>query len=97
MEKNTSISFEKFTEGSLKEFAVVYDQFYPQVFYLTLRFGVNIADAEDITKETFIKLFRLRDQIGSESEIRAFLFISARNSCIDYLRHSTKKRQSFEK
>lgn len=42
--------------------------------------------AEEIVSDTFIKLFRLRLNFDSITNIRAFLYITARNACFNAIR-----------
>lgn len=39
--------------------------------------------AEEIVSDSFVKLWLGRDRISSESSIKAFLFISTKNACLD--------------
>lgn len=44
-------------------------------------------EAEDIALETFVKLWRLIDRFDNHNNLRAFLYVTVRNACYDYLRH----------
>jgi RNA polymerase sigma-70 factor (ECF subfamily) len=50
-------------------------------------------EAQDIATEVFMTLFNLHDHFNSEPNIRSFLYVSARNRCINYLK--TKKRSDI--
>ena len=40
--------------------------------------------AEEIVSDSFVKLWTGKDRIKSESSIKAFLFISTKNACLDH-------------
>lgn len=44
-------------------------------------------EAEDIVLETICKLWRLIDRFDNVNNLRAFLYVTVRNNCFDYLRH----------
>ncbi|PPL02717.1 sigma-70 family RNA polymerase sigma factor [Parapedobacter indicus] len=73
--------------------------------YLMLKFGNSLRffaysiirnkeAAEEIVSDLFYKLWERREQVESLDKIKAFLFISARNACYDYLDLSTNRIQS---
>ncbi|MEZ4850013.1 MAG: RNA polymerase sigma-70 factor [Bacteroidia bacterium] len=49
--------------------------------------------AEEITQNVFIKLWEKREEIDPEKSVRAYLFRSVKNRCLNYLRDN-KKYQS---
>lgn len=75
-----------FKEGSKEAFAAVYKSHYAALFFFVRRFVIDRAEAEDITAETFIKLWKIRHNFDSHQNIKAFLYITARNACLDCLR-----------
>ena len=75
-----------FREGNKEAFAAVYKSLYPALFFFVKRFVVDKAEAEDITAETFIKLWKIKHNFESHQNIKAFLYITARNACLDCLR-----------
>jgi RNA polymerase sigma-70 factor (ECF subfamily) len=44
-------------------------------------------DAEDLTADVFVKLWKLRANLQTIKNIEAFLYITGRNACLDFLRH----------
>ncbi|MBN9382782.1 MAG: RNA polymerase sigma-70 factor [Chitinophagaceae bacterium] len=86
------ISIDRFREGDRDEFKRVYDSCYEELYIFAYNLVRKETEAQDITSETFIKLWRLRGNFESLSNIRAFLFVTCRNACIDYLRFLQKQR-----
>lgn len=76
----------EFKQGSKEAFAEVYKTHYASLFFFVKRFISDRQEAEDITAETFIKLWKIRHNFDSHQNIKAFLYITARNACLDCLR-----------
>lgn len=55
----------------------------------------NMEDAEDISVDVFVELWKRIENFNTEDNIKAFLFITAKNKCLNYLK-SKKKRRTCE-
>jgi RNA polymerase sigma-70 factor (family 1) len=75
-----------FNSGSSVAFTEVYNKFYPSVFYFARRF-VNPEDAEDITADSFYKLWKINKSFPSLQSVKVFLQVNVRNACINHLEH----------
>ena len=60
--------------------------------YCRWQFGINDL-AEDLTQETFLKVFRSLNQYRQRGHFKSWLFCIARSVCIDELR---KRRFEYE-
>ena len=69
------------TDFKLKVFSLS-ERLFPMVF----RMLGNSANAEDAIQEIMMKLWEKRDQIEQHPNITGFVFLTARNYCIDTLR-----------
>lgn len=81
----------QFTQGDTRAFTAIYNIYYPRLFNFTKRMLDNREDAQDITAETFVKLWRLHENFSTPDKIRAFLFVTARNACYDYLKYNARE------
>ena len=77
----------RLASGEAEAFTSLYRHYYQRIYYYAKTFLPDKNDAEDITADTFIKLWNRRDSFQSINSITSFLHITARNSCFDYLRH----------
>jgi RNA polymerase sigma-70 factor, ECF subfamily len=59
-----------------------------RVFVQIYRIVGNVADAQDLTQETFIKALQHQDQIKDEQKAAHWLSRIATNTAIDFLRRS---------
>jgi RNA polymerase sigma-70 factor (ECF subfamily) len=64
------------------------------IFAYIYRWLHNRADAEDLTQDVFIKMFRALHTYSRQSSFRAWLYCIARNRVIDFLRR--KKPSAVE-
>lgn len=85
-----------FTQGQEKGFRAVYKLYNQQIFYYTFKLLSSKEESEDITAETFIKLYKLHARFDELPKIKKFLYTTARNSCIDHIR-KVKRQRTFRK
>jgi RNA polymerase sigma-70 factor (ECF subfamily) len=73
-------------EGSDEAFSELVGFYLKPVFNFVYRMSGNAKDAEDITQEVFIKLWKNLKKYESGKNFKAWLFSIARNTAIDRLR-----------
>ncbi len=78
--------------GNERAFNELLVRYQNDVYQLTCRFLGDPLEAEDITQETFLRLFRTACRYTPQASLRTFLFRIAKNLCIDFVR---KKRPEF--
>lgn len=76
--------------GDLDE---LYQTYFDDVYKYLLFFTNNQNDAEDLTQETFIKVFRKFGSFQHKSSVKTWIYSIAKNIAIDYFRK--KKTLSF--
>jgi RNA polymerase sigma-70 factor (ECF subfamily) len=93
MEQFADDLISQFNQGNSRAYTTIYNLCAPSIYYFAKRFVGDREVAEDITADTFIKLFRLHANFDSLINIRAFLRITTRNACLNYLRDLKSKDQ----
>lgn len=83
---------DSFSAGEEQAFSTVYTQFYERIYYFAKRYLDSGPDAEDLTADTFVKLWSRRSTFCSLESISIFLYTAARNNCIDFIRHAKMKQ-----
>ncbi|HVV07400.1 MAG TPA: sigma-70 family RNA polymerase sigma factor, partial [Puia sp.] len=87
-----NFSIELFRTGDGHQFKYVYELYYEPI----LRFVYNLVRSEqetqDITIETFVKLWQLRANLENLTNIKAFLYVTSRNACLDHFRKLQRQR-----
>jgi RNA polymerase sigma-70 factor, ECF subfamily len=81
-----SETLQAFTRGEKNALSAVYNRYYHEILYFTHKLTASKEEAEDITIEIFLKLFKMHERFTNEPNIKAFLYITARNNCLNYFR-----------
>ena len=92
----TSELISGFRRGTLQAVHNLYTTYYASLLYFAERIIRNPVPAREIVVETFIKLLNRRSYFDNQADIKAFLFITARNSCMDFLRYAKNGGQVEE-
>lgn len=78
--------FRQISHDRRKGFESLYKQEFVSIFYFVKRFVAEQQAAEDITTETFLKLWERIEDFINMTGVRAFLYRVAKNSSLNYLR-----------
>jgi len=76
-------------EGDRRAFEMLLDQYETRVYRLVLRYVPSVADAEDITQEIFLGIYRNICGFRGESSLSTWIYRVAMNHCLE---HRRKKR-----
>jgi RNA polymerase sigma-70 factor (ECF subfamily) len=66
-----------------------------RIYPMVARMLGNGANAEDAIQDIMIKLWDKRKQIGQHPNITGFVFLTARNYCVDILKKKRLERNDF--
>jgi RNA polymerase sigma-70 factor, ECF subfamily len=64
-----------------------------KVFHIGYKFTGRHDDAEDLTQEIFLKLFRSLEKFNRDADFSTWLSSVARNFCIDHYRASKREKE----
>jgi RNA polymerase sigma-70 factor (ECF subfamily) len=67
-------------------FKKVFLPYHKKLYRMAYRFLENQADAEDMVQETYIKLWRKREELESLINPESFTVTLLKNNCLDFLR-----------
>lgn len=82
----------EFTQGNTQAFNEVFDNFRMPIFYFVKKIINDSHTAEEITSDTFLKLYRRREKFTSYNTIKSFLYITARNATFDHLKQRQRRK-----
>ena len=68
---------------ALKE---IYLSHYNALFFFAYRLVRNAVEANDVTSDCFVKLWRQHARFKNSANVKAFLYLTCRNACFDILR-----------
>lgn len=85
-------------EGSQQAFYHLVDQFQAQVLNTCLGFVPRMQDAEDLTQEVFLEVFRSVERFRGEARLSTWIYQIAVRKCLEYIRYQNRqKRWAFMK
>jgi RNA polymerase sigma-70 factor (ECF subfamily) len=88
---------ERFAAGDLEAFEALFRQHQREVYAWTVRIVRDRGAAEDLTLETFWRIYRARERFHpSCGNFRAWARRIATNAALDHLRHARKETELSE-
>jgi RNA polymerase sigma-70 factor (ECF subfamily) len=78
--------------GDPDAFADIFRHYRPRIHAYCYHILGNVADAEDLTQETFLRAYRALDQTADRLALSAWLYRIAGNACTDLLRRRQTAR-----
>jgi RNA polymerase sigma-70 factor (ECF subfamily) len=79
-----------FKKGDTQAFAYIYRLYYSRLVFFARALVGDAADAEDIVANVFIKLWQRHADFETLLNIKAFLYIAARNAAFDFLKYERR-------
>lgn len=73
-------------EGDLTAFNVLFNAFYYQLYFYCRKYISDPDDAKDLLQNVFLRLWEKRGEIEIEVSLKAYLFRSVHNECLNYIR-----------
>ena len=85
---------ERFAAGDLEAFEALFRQHQNEVYRWTVRIVRDTGAAEDLTVETFWRIYRARQRFDpAAGNFRAWAHRIATNTALDHLRHARKETE----
>src|SRR5689334_3473843 len=72
--------------GDKKAFEQLLDAYEARVYRLALRFTGNVSDAEDVTQEIFLGVYRGLAHFRGDSALGTWIYRVAMNHCLEFRR-----------
>lgn len=82
--------YHRFLEGDKNALAEIIRDYKDGMIFFLNGFCGNYAVAEDMTQETFIKLYVKKPKFHGRASFKTWLYRIARNTAVDYLRKSNR-------
>jgi RNA polymerase sigma-70 factor (ECF subfamily) len=93
MEQPDTDLLSQFNHGDTEAFTAIYNNYYFTLYNFVRKFVPEREDAEDITADIFVKLWKMHAKFDSIQNIEAFLYITGRNACLNFLRHLQRQNE----
>ena len=88
---------EAIRNGNESAFTVLYERYFERVYNFTYARLRNRADAEEVTQETFIAVFRCIDGFAGRSALLSWIYGIAKNTVNNHLRRAKAQDQRIER
>ncbi|MBC8357778.1 MAG: RNA polymerase sigma factor [Candidatus Aminicenantes bacterium] len=95
MPENEQTLVDRFCSGDSSAFQELVEHHKKKVYYVAYDITGNHHDAEDISQEVFIKMFRSLKTFRRDAKMSSWLYQIAVNTSIDSLRRKPPKRQKL--
>ena len=82
----SGFSIQSFRSGDQQAFNFIFTCYYRSLCYFATRFIAARPVAEDITQESFVRLWEKHDVFTCQQAIKTFLYIVTRNACLNFLK-----------
>lgn len=81
---------QNFKKGDARAFKAVYEQFFPALCFFATRLVNGNPEGEEIAADSIAKLLKRYTDFDSLTNIKAFLYITTRNACLNFLKYNQR-------
>jgi len=81
---------EAFQGGDEFAFVGIYNRYKGAVYAFCVKMLLDTEQAQDVTQETFLRIYENRDRLLKTSSFKSWLFTIARNQCLNALRRNRR-------
>lgn len=85
---------QKLRAGDQVAFKVLFEKFKLRVFNTCLSYLQHTEEAEEVTQDVFVEIYRSVSQYKAESTLSTWIYRISVNKCLDFLRHRKRKKRS---
>lgn len=79
--------------GDTQSFSILVDRYKDLVFTLALRMVKHREEAEEVSQDTFIKVFRSLNRFKGDSKFSTWIYRVTYNTCLDRLKKHKRQQQ----
>jgi RNA polymerase sigma-70 factor (ECF subfamily) len=88
------IIIQQILEGDTKAFAVLVDRYKDLVFTLAIQMLKNREEAEEVSQDTFIKVFKKLKNFKGDSKCSTWIYRIGYNTCLDRIKSNKRKQNT---
>lgn len=79
--------------GDESIFRSIFEEYHPRLCYFASTLLPSTEAPEDVVQEAFVKLWQRRSHFHDASSIKAFLYITVKNQCLNLCKHQLVVRK----
>ena len=76
----------RYFKGDEKSLEILIKKYLKPIYGFVYKYTGNVQEAEDITQEVFVKMWRYLKKYDKNKSFKTWIFSIAKNTCIDWLR-----------
>jgi len=92
MTTNDQQLIDRIINGDHSAFTILVDRYKDLVFSLALKMLKNREEAEEVSQDTFIKVFMSLDKFKGDSKFSTWIYKVAYNTCLDRLKKNKREQ-----
>ena len=85
-----NLLIQKSQSGDIKSFEMLIETYQKKAFNIAYRMLGNLEDANDVTQEAFVKVYKSLGKFKGDSKFSTWLYSIVTNASIDYMRKNRK-------
>ncbi len=82
---------------SSQGFKRFFELYFESVYRFARKYTKEVDIARDIAQDTFIRLYERRKDFDVPEKAKSFIYVTARNLCLDYLKHQKIQEEYHQK
>src|ERR1700744_1802969 len=82
--------------GNTQTFDELFRAYHAPLCYFATTFVNSDEDAQDLVEDMFLKMWQKAQHFENIQHAQAFLYRSARNACLNYLKHGKRAGLKYE-
>ena len=90
-DQETSI-INQINKGDTQAFAVLVDRYKDLVFTLAIRMLKNREEAEEVSQDTFVKVYKSLAKFKGDSKLSTWVYKVAYNTCLDRIKKNNRRQ-----
>jgi len=95
--ETTETLIQRCLQGDQLAWEAIVRQYWRKVFNVAYKFVGKHDEAEDLTQEIFLKIFKSLDTFDRRANFQTWLISVSRNLCIDHYRSVRKERETIDR
>lgn len=88
--------FSGFITGQEKAFEAIFRQYYKTLVSFSMRYGLELMEAEDVVIEAIHRIWQIRRDVESPAALHSLFFTSVRNRTVNVLRNNKNRERIIE-
>ena len=83
--------------GDIDAFKGLFDAYFDKLYRYALRYLRSPEEAKDLVHDVFLQVWRHRQRIGLERDLRTYLYVTTRHHALDHLKHRKVEERFVKK